>query len=108
MSTRDLQEKWPDVSVFDMIQILKFNPVHKGSLQGYFSIKIPKWGNFIINDLAYFKNDSNSWISFPAKKVEKESETKYFPYNKFEEKKMMEEFSKMVIRVLEEHLKNIN
>lgn len=76
----------------------------KGALLGYFSIKIQKWGNFIIHDMAYFKKGSHSWISFPCKKVEGESMAKYYPYNCFENKEMQDQFSKIVVEILEDYL----
>ena len=91
------------------MQILKYKPIEsKGPLQGHFSIKIQKWGNFIIHDMSYFKKDNQSWVKFPSKKYEKDAETKYFSYVTFEDENMYKEFTKNVKHLLEEFIQNQN
>ncbi len=83
------------------MEILNLKEVNKGALVCFFGIKLPKWGNFIINDCAYMSKDGKRWISFPQKKVEVNGETKYYPYNKFEERDMQDKFMEQVMKLVE-------
>jgi hypothetical protein len=68
-----------------MFEVTQYKEINKGSLKGTFNLKIPKWGNFIIRDMLYFKNDKNRWLSFPGKEYVKDDQKKYYQYNVFED-----------------------
>jgi len=87
-----------------MIEILQYKTVNKNSLQGILSIEIQKWGNFIINEISYFKKDDQRWISFPSKPYEKDGEKKYFPLNRFKESSMAKSFQEKVLEALDKYL----
>jgi len=86
------------------MEIIKFKEVNKNTLQASFSLKIPKWGNFIINDILYFKKDNNRWIALPSKEYEHEGKKKYHWYIHFEDPKIMEGFQKKVLQAIDEYL----
>ncbi len=87
-----------------MIEILEYKQLNKGVLQGVLNIKIPKWGNFIIKEISYFKKDSARWISLPSRMYEKEGKNKYYHFNMFEEPKMLEAFGKKILEALDEYI----
>jgi DNA-binding cell septation regulator SpoVG len=88
-----------------MIEILKYKVVNKGTIAGILNVKIPKWGNFIINEIILFKKDNNMWLSFPSRKYEKEGSLRYFPFMRFEHDDMRKAFQNSVLEALEQHLK---
>jgi hypothetical protein len=87
-----------------MIEIQSYKEVNKNSLTGTFSIKIPKWGNFIIKDLCYFKKNTQRWISFPSRTYEVDGQKKYHPYALFEDAQMMKSFQEKVLQALDEYI----
>ncbi len=88
-----------------MIEIVKYTVLNKGALIGTFSIRVPKWGGFIIQDMAHFQQDTKKWITFPSKQYESEGKKKYMPYNRFEDSKTMDLFQGQVFKALEEYFK---
>lgn len=88
-----------------MIEITKYNPVGKGKLVGTFSIKLPKWGNFYIKKMSYFKDGDKRWINFPSEAYEKDGEKKYSAYAGFEEANVAKCFQEKCLAVLDEYLK---
>jgi hypothetical protein len=88
-----------------MIEIIQYKPVNKGNLQGFLSIKIQKWGNFIIRDMAFFKKNDQKWVSFPQKSYEKDGATKYVSLNLFEDPTTSKSFQEKVLEALEEVIK---
>lgn len=87
-----------------MIEIVNFKSIQKNYLQGMITIKIPKWGNFIIHDISYFVKGDNRWISFPCKSYQNEGKTKYFHLNRFEAADMMKTFQGKVLESLDKYL----
>lgn len=86
------------------MEIVKFREMQKGTLLGFFSLKLPKWGNLIINDLSLFSKNGHRWISFPARQYESNGEKKYASYLIFEEKETMVKFQDEVLKALDKHL----
>lgn len=85
-----------------MIKILRFTPVNKGSLVGYFDIEIEKWGGFQIFGCAYMVKDKQRWINFPQKEGKPADDGKktFFSHCRFADRKMMDSFQEKVIEAL--------
>lgn len=86
------------------MDITQYKTVNKGALQAVFTLRIPKWGNFLIRDMTYFKKANQRWVSFPSRPYEKDGETKYYQYNMFEEKTMGEAFQKRALEALDKYI----
>jgi len=84
-----------------MIEIIDFKRMNKGNLLGFLTIKIAKWGNFIIKDITVFNKNGNRWISFPSRIVEDQGEKKYFPYVRFEAAEVQKSFQEKVLTSLD-------
>jgi len=88
------------------IEVIKYHKINGSTfMMGKFSLKIPKWGNFIIHDMSYFQKGHQRWVSFPSKQFEKDGEKKYMPYNKFEDDKTLKAFQEQVLKALDEYFK---
>ncbi len=74
------------------MEIIEFKPIGKGALIGECSIRLPKWGNFVIRRVKIFEKDAKRWITFPSAEYEKEGKKCYFYYNTFETREMMDAF----------------
>lgn len=85
------------------MQILNYKPINKGVLVANFDLKVKKFGDLIIRKCVLFQKGSNRWFSFPTDRVEKDGETKYYPYIYFEDKKLKEAFNDKVMQALAEH-----
>lgn len=85
-----------------MIDIINFKLINKNTLIGTFSIRVPKWGGFIIQECSYFEKGNQRWISFPSRPYEKDGVKKYFHFNRFEDPKMMVKFQESVIKAIDE------
>lgn len=86
------------------MEILNYRAHSSGALAGFFDLKIDKWGGFIIRKMKLFNKNGRRWVSFPSEKYEKDGETKYAPYNLFEDQAIMEKFSKEVVRILDDYI----
>lgn len=86
------------------MEIKNYKAINKNTLIANFSLLIPKWGNFIIREIAYFKKDNKRWISFPCRIYEKDGEKKYFPYMAFGEDSTFKTFQEKVLALLDEFL----
>ena len=75
-----------------MIEITEFKALNKPALKAQVSIKMPKWGGFIIEQITVFEKDGARWISFPSKEYEKDGKKKYFQYNRFDTPEMSDTF----------------
>ena len=83
-----------------MIECMKYVPVNKGSLQGYATIYVPKWG-IEIQSVGVFQKDNKRWINFPQKEYEKDGVKKYASYIRFKEKNHMDIFSEQVKKAID-------
>lgn len=88
-----------------MIEVLKYKTISKNTLEAMVDIKIPKWGNFIIREVGYFKKDGKRWIALPSKSYQdKDGNQKYYLLNLFEEPSMMQTFSEKVMEAIDLYL----
>jgi DNA-binding cell septation regulator SpoVG len=87
-----------------VIEVIHFKKVEKNTLKGFISVKVPKWGDFVISDILYFQKDAQRWISFPSKTVEKDGEKKFYPYNHFKNSANMKLFQEKVFEALDKYL----
>jgi hypothetical protein len=90
-----------------MIEITKYNPVGKGKLEGTFSIKIPKWGNFYIKKMSYFRDGAKRWVNFPSEMYEQDGKKKYASYNGFEEANVSKCFQDKCLAALDDYLNKL-
>ncbi len=91
------------------MEISHYKEVNKGSLICTFTLKIPKWGNFYLREMGYFKTQEKRWISFPSKPYEVDGKRKFFAYAGFEDHNLGDAFQKQVFKVLDEFIaKNSN
>jgi DNA-binding cell septation regulator SpoVG len=79
------------------IEILRSNPILKGSLLAIVSIKIPEWC-MIIDGVSLLQKGNAKWTAFPAKKGE---DGKYWPYIRFDDHELKKSFDKELFRVYE-------
>jgi len=89
-----------------MIEVTQYKQVGKGSLMGIFSVKMPKWGDFYIKKMCYFKDGGKRWVSFPSEVYEKDGQKKYSAYNGFTEPNVLRSFQEKCLAALDEYLKN--
>jgi|GEM_PF-5750353 hypothetical protein len=83
-----------------MIEIFNYRKIDKGAVLASFSIRLKKWNDFCIHGITHFGKDNTAWISFPSNKVEKEGETKYYPYCGFSDKDLNASFKGEILRAL--------
>lgn len=88
-----------------MIEIFNYRPIGKGSMVGSFSIRVKKWKDFCIHGLVLFDTGNKHWLTFPSNKVEKNGETKFYPYCGFSDKDLNESFKSEIMKYLQEHLR---
>ena len=84
------------------MKIDKYRSIAKGSLVAYFDLIIPQWGNLRIRGMSLFHKDGKRWISFPTQMVEENGQKKYYAHLYFEDKGLMQEFSKKVIKAIDD------
>lgn len=87
-----------------MIEIVKFTSVDKKALRGLVTVKVPKWGNFIIRDLSYFESGPRRWVSWPTKGEQVDGVIKYTPTCQFESSEISSAFLKQVLDELTNYL----
>ncbi len=89
-----------------MIEITNYKVMNKGILVAFINIKIKKWGNFLINDISYFKKGDQRWISFPSRQYEKDGVKKYAPYCRFEDSEMMQSFQEIILKSIDKWIQD--
>jgi hypothetical protein len=87
-----------------MLEILKYKDVNRGSLRGTFDLKVPKWGGFVIRDMAYFEKGDQKWVAFPTRAYEDGGEKKFYPYCFFDTPEMDKAFKQRALDALKIHL----
>ena len=87
-----------------MIEIQDFKPKNHQCLLGTFSVKMKKWGHFIIKEMSYFKKGDQRWVSFPSRQYEADGKKKYFPYVGFETMEVTKDFQTHVLKALDEYI----
>lgn len=85
-----------------MIKCIRFKSHVKGSLQGFADIYVEKWDLEIYGLTLYMKNGKR-WVNFPGKEIEKEGETKYYPFFRFKDKYNWQEFVIQVKKAIDEY-----
>lgn len=92
-----------------MIKILKYTQLDKGSVVGSLDLQMMKWGGFIVYGCTLFQKNGHKWIGFPSKKVEVPGgEVRYLPHNRFEDRKVQDQFSVAVIAALDKWISEGN
>lgn len=86
------------------MHIVDFKPLNKGALTSQVSLKIPKWGNFIIKGIKVFEKEGSRWIAFPAFEYEKDGKKQFYSHCAFESKDMMEAFRTQFFKAYDEYL----
>jgi hypothetical protein len=85
-----------------MIKCIRFKSHVKGALQGFADIYVEKWDLEIFGLTLYMK-DGKRWINFPGKEIEKDSETKFYPFFRFKNKNNWIEFVNQVKKAIDEY-----
>lgn len=80
-------------------ECIKFTPYDKGSLKGFADIRVPKMGMTFYGFTVHEKNDQK-WVAFPSRSYEKDGETKWLPYFKFDNQTHQEEFKKKALEAI--------
>lgn len=83
------------------IEIVRYILIEKGSTLAKATIKVPKWGNVIIEGVTFIKQGSGRWINFPTRKDEM---GKYWPYIRFESRDLKSAFDKLCFEALEDKI----
>lgn len=84
------------------MKIITYKTVDKGATKGYITLFVPKWELTIYN-ITHYAKDGKEWISFPSKSYEKDGQTKWFAFMRFEKPEMMEKFQTAVLSALKEY-----
>lgn len=85
------------------MEILRYQSHEKGMLVAFFDLKVIKWGSAVIRGMRLFNKNGHKWVTFPSDKVEKDGETQYYPYIRFEDKATQQAFSDKVVKAIEEY-----
>jgi DNA-binding cell septation regulator SpoVG len=89
-----------------MIEVIRYKPVNKGSLQAMIEIKVNKWGGFIIREIAYFEKGGECWVSMPSRMYEKDGQKKYFSYMTFGDQQMDQAFKNKIVEAIQAFVKS--
>lgn len=87
-----------------MIEIKSCVEGHKLPLKCIVSVRLPKLGNLVINNIAYFVQDNKKWVSMPSMTCEKSGKKEKMDYVEFESKKVNDALKKAIKDKIEEHL----
>jgi hypothetical protein len=86
-----------------MIEILRYKPINKGAMLGFFDCYIEKFGLEIFGCSLYEK-DGRRWVNFPAKPYEEEGQKKFSPDLRFRRREHAEAFSEACKKALDHFL----
>jgi DNA-binding cell septation regulator SpoVG len=89
-----------------MIEITHYKANDKGAKTATISIKIPKWGNFLIKEISLFAKDGKRWLSMPSRTFELEGQKKYFQFVSFESREIGDKFQGEVFKALDKYLES--
>ncbi len=84
-----------------MIEILSFDPVDKGTNKGKISIKMHKWGGFVIEDITILEKDNKKWLGFPAKKIQVDGKDKWVPLLYYDVPDLQRKFCSEILKAFE-------
>lgn len=86
------------------IIVTKYKRLEKeSSLKGIFSILIPDWGNFYVNEMKFFQKNTQKWIGFPDRVYDQDGEKKRFSYAGFQNLEDKKAFEHEVLKAIEEY-----
>lgn len=83
------------------VEILRYIMITKGSTLAKATIKVPEWGNIIIEGVVLFLKGSSKWTGLPSRKDE---EGKYWPWIKFEKREEKTAFDHAVFEALDDKI----
>jgi hypothetical protein len=92
------------------VQFVEFKPMHKNTLRGFASIKIPSIG-LTIKDITLHEKNGKRWASLPSRPMinrdgravtDESGKIQYAPLLSFESRSTADEFSKAVIDAVEQ------
>jgi len=88
----------------DKLKVTRYHKTKGNSaLVGIFSIVVPKWGYFFINNMKHFEKNGHYFVGFPDKEYEEEGKKKHFPYTGFTERKISDAFQQEVLKAIEQY-----
>ena len=83
-----------------MVEILNFKKFKKGSLQGFFTVRLPKI-SLEIRGCSLHSKDGKSWVGLPAKAYKKEDGTEGWSYIvRWVDKTVYDRFQEEVLEAL--------
>lgn len=86
------------------VEVVKFRPIDKGALQGFFDLVINPMGMKVM-DCTYFVKGDNKWFNFPRKEVKKkDGEVDFWPIISFSTKEMHTKITEMVLEEIKKHI----
>lgn len=93
------------VEVLMSFEILNYRPNPRdGVLKANFSVKVVKWGGFIISNCTLFDKGSSRWVAMPSQIVEKDGKKVYYPYIKFDDRDTQQAFVDGILKALDTHI----
>lgn len=87
-----------------MIEITEFKKLDKPILKAQVSIKLPKWGGFMIKRIKVFEKENSRWIMLPSEEYEKDGKKKYFALNEFDTPDMNDAFREAFFKAYDEFI----
>jgi hypothetical protein len=88
-----------------MIEVIEYNPCDSGCNKGTISVKMHKWGGFVLAGLTIMQKGTSRWISFPNYKKDVGGEIKWLPVAYYETNEMQKRLSVQILRALDEYVK---
>jgi|SRR5215510_1512182 len=86
------------------MRIDRYRSISKGYLVSVFDVifQTQKYGDMRIHGMKLFQKNGKRWISFTTHTDEKDGKKQYFPNEALEEAKYMTEFSKDVLKAIDD------
>lgn len=86
------------------VEIVKFRPIDKGVLQGFFDLVINPI-EMKVSDCAYFVKGDNKWFNFPKKETKKKDGTvDFWPIISFLNRDTYTKITEMVLEEIKKHI----
>ena len=86
------------------VQVTEYKHVAKGSLIGIATVRMTKWANLLIRDVALFEINGKSWVNMPSKQYEVDGKKRYWPYLAFENKEIDEQFKNKIKDAIKQYM----
>ena len=90
------------------MEIIRYYPIDGACKKAFITLKIPKWGGFIIDNISYFVKGDRRWINLPQEQYDDNGEKKYKFINKFDDPKVAKAFCDQVLKLIDEYLQKNN